>query len=70
MGFGCTTGVWNGESFSGLRRPRVVLLQRLIPFEYLKYLFEKLANLEDGDLDELLPWLGSVPNYCRANQQA
>jgi len=42
----------------------------LIPFEYLRYLFERLPNLGDGDLDELLPWSESLPNYCRASQQA
>ncbi|HHW18542.1 MAG TPA: transposase domain-containing protein [Firmicutes bacterium] len=28
----------------------------LLPFEYFRYLFERLSNLENGDLDELLPW--------------
>ncbi|HHW17605.1 MAG TPA: transposase domain-containing protein [Firmicutes bacterium] len=43
----------------------------LVPFEYLRYLFEKLPNLNlgDGDLDELLPWSDSLPSYCRAGQQ-
>ena len=40
----------------------------LIPFEYLRYLFERLPNLGDDELDELLPWSDSLPNYCRASQ--
>jgi len=40
----------------------------LIPFEYLRYLFERLPNLGDGELDELLPWSDSLPNYCRVSQ--
>ena len=40
----------------------------LVPFEYLRYLFERLPNLGDGDLDELLPWSDSVLNYCRVSQ--
>jgi transposase len=44
----------------------------LIPFEYLRYLFEKLPNLGDGDLDELLPWSKSLalPDTCRARKQS
>jgi transposase len=41
----------------------------LIPFEYLRYLFEKLPNLGDGDLDELLPWSTSLPAACRADRR-
>jgi len=37
----------------------------LIPFEYLRYLFERLPNLGDGDPDELLPWSPSLPEACR-----
>jgi transposase len=37
----------------------------LIPFEYLRYLFERLPNLGGGDLDELLPWSDSLPDACR-----
>jgi len=40
----------------------------LIPFEYLRYLFERLPNLGDGDLDELLPWSPSLPDTCRARK--
>jgi len=42
----------------------------LIPFEYLRYLFERLPNLDDGDLDELLPWSDSLPDTCRAGKHA
>lgn len=42
----------------------------LIPFEYLRYLFERLPNLCDGDLDELLPWSGSIPDTCRAGKHS
>jgi len=41
----------------------------LIPFEYLRYLFEKLPNLGNGDLDELLPWSDSLPDTCRVGHQ-
>lgn len=40
----------------------------LNPFFYLKYLFEKLPNidLENMDqLDELLPWAQSIPDECQ-----
>jgi hypothetical protein len=42
----------------------------LIPFEYLRHLFEQLPNLGDKDLDELLPWSESLPDTCRINKQA
>ena len=44
----------------------------LIPFEYLRYLFEKLPNLGDGDLDELLPWSKSLAltDTCRVRKQS
>jgi len=42
----------------------------LIPFEYLCYLSEKLPNLGNGDLDELLPWTPSLPDTCRAGKNA
>ena len=41
---------------------------RLKPFEYLKYLFEQLPNLEIKDqnaVDTLLPWSALLPDYCR-----
>jgi len=40
----------------------------LNPFEYLKYLFEKLPNVDIKDkeaLDDVLPWSTTLPAYCR-----
>jgi transposase len=41
---------------------------QLIPFEYLKFLFERLPNIDVKDtdaIDALLPWSETIPNYCR-----
>lgn len=43
---------------------------QLIPFEYLRCLFERLPNLGGDDLDELLPWSDSLPNTCRAGKHS
>jgi len=40
----------------------------LIPLEYLRYLFERLPNLGDGNLDELLPWSTSLPDVSRTGK--
>ena len=43
----------------------------LAPFHYLKYLFEKLPNIDLQDqkpLDELLPWSKSLPEECRVKK--
>ena len=37
----------------------------LIPMEYLKYLFERLPNLGDNVLEDLLPWSKTLPESCR-----
>jgi len=40
----------------------------LMPFEYLKYVFETLPNMditEPSDLDRLLPWSKELPASCR-----
>ena len=40
----------------------------LIPFEYLKYLFEQLPNIDTtnkDDLDQLLPWSSTIPSHCQ-----
>lgn len=40
----------------------------LQPFQYLKYLFEKLPNIDTSDLellDQLLPWSTTLPEVCR-----
>jgi len=42
----------------------------LNPFEYLRYVFEKLPSLGDSDLDELLPWSTSLPGACRTGKHA
>ena len=44
----------------------------LIPFEYLKYLFEKLPNMDIAnmeELDKLLPWSKELPSTCYAKQR-
>ncbi len=49
--------------------PRAIAIcSFLIPFEYLRYLFETLPNLGNGNLDELLPWSPSLPETCRARK--
>ena len=43
----------------------------LNPFVYLKYLFEKLPNLDIQDqnaVDELLPWSEALSSECRVNK--
>jgi hypothetical protein len=37
----------------------------LKPFEYLKYLFETIPNIESAKLDSLLPWSDCLPPYCK-----
>jgi transposase len=38
----------------------------LIPFEYLKLLFEALPNITTSQLDSFLPWSPSIPPYCKS----
>lgn len=41
----------------------------LIPFEYLKYLFEQLPNIDTTNaevLDQLLPWSPTIPLHCQS----
>lgn len=43
----------------------------LNPFEYLKYLFEQLPNVDIDDsevLDSLLPWSSSLPEFCKSKK--
>lgn len=40
----------------------------LVPFNYLCYLFERMPNLGDGGLDELLPWSDSLPDCCKMHK--
>ncbi|WP_339060574.1 IS66 family transposase [Tepidibacillus marianensis] len=44
---------------------------KLIPFEYLRYLLEKLPNMDitnSNELDKLLPWSSELPDHCKASQ--
>jgi hypothetical protein len=41
----------------------------LNPFEYLKFLFEKMPNMNLDDklaFDEILPWSKTLPEICKA----
>ena len=43
-------------------------LNGLIPFEYLKHLFEKMPEINVCDmeqLDQLMPWSATLPDSCR-----
>jgi len=43
----------------------------LNPFAYLRYLFERLPNIDihdEGVLDKLLPWSRDLPLECRVNK--
>ena len=40
----------------------------LNPFQYLTYLFERMPNLGESSLDELLPWSDSLPDSCLINK--
>ena len=37
----------------------------LNPFEYVKYLLEKLPSAKSSELDSFLPWSDSLPDKCR-----
>uniref|UniRef100_UPI00240A8DF6 transposase domain-containing protein n=1 Tax=Gracilibacillus dipsosauri TaxID=178340 RepID=UPI00240A8DF6 len=40
----------------------------LNPFQYLKYLFEELPNMnltDKSNLDQFLPWSPTIPEKCR-----
>jgi transposase len=39
----------------------------LKPFEYLNFLLEKLPNTTTAQLENLLPWSGSLPLECKMN---
>jgi transposase len=44
----------------------------LNPFEYLKYLFEQLPNLDTKNIeniDALLPWSATLPDVCKVPQK-
>ena len=40
---------------------------RLDPFKYLVYIFEKLSQDEDYDLEQLMPWTEAVASTCRTD---
>jgi len=37
----------------------------LRPYHYLKFLLEMLPNATTGQLDSLLPWSDTLPDWCR-----
>ena len=40
----------------------------LHPFQYMKFLLETLPNMNTSDnIDNLLPWSDSLPDWCRSN---
>ena len=44
---------------------------KLIPFEYLKYLFEQLPNIDTSNkdaIDQLLPWSPTIPLHCQSTK--
>jgi len=44
---------------------------KLIPFEYVRYLLERLPNMDITNpdaLDKLLPWSNELPDQCKATQ--
>jgi len=46
---------------------------KLNPYEYLKFLLEKLPNMEldkPDNLDKLLPWSETIPDVCRTKKKA
>ena len=44
-----------------------MLANRLDPFKYLVYIFEKLSQDEDYDLEQLIPWTEAVASTCRTD---
>jgi transposase len=42
----------------------------LNPFQYLKFLLENLPHAKTDDLEALLPWSTSLPEYCRVPVKA
>ena len=37
----------------------------LKPYEYIKYLLEKLPSAKTSELEKFLPWSDHLPDYCR-----
>jgi transposase len=42
-------------------------VNKLIPFEYLKYIFETMPNISADRYSSLLPWSETLPDYCKLN---
>jgi len=42
----------------------------LNPFQYIKYLLERLPSSNTGNLESLLPWSDSLPDICRVPVKA
>lgn len=45
----------------------------LSPYAYLKYLFDRLPNIDitdQAELDKLLPWAAELPQFCRGGKPA
>jgi hypothetical protein len=40
----------------------------LIPFEYRTYLFERLPNLGDDDIDDLMRWSDELPDIRKLHK--
>ena len=40
-------------------------LNKLKPFEYLKYIFETIPNISPDRYSSLLPWSETLPDYCK-----
>jgi transposase len=53
---------------------QTAIMNGLIPFEYLKYLLEEMPKIENlcdyEQLDQLLPWSETIPDYVKAPSKA
>jgi hypothetical protein len=53
---------------------QTAIMNGLIPFEYLKYLLEEMPKIENPcdyeQLDKLLPWSETIPDYVKAPSKA
>jgi len=39
--------------------------KKLNPYQYLKFLLERIPYATTGGLETLLPWRESIPDYCQ-----
>jgi hypothetical protein len=37
----------------------------LHPFRYVKYLLETLPGMTSGEVEDVMPWSGKLPDECR-----